>query len=768
MSIVLDLSAANNKQSARSSATSVGRYQFIFVNDSPATPKTSQSPVDEPAFHLSPNSHISASSDNVPPTLALHGFRNEIVLSFLVEKLFVQVQSPPDDESSITRLLLWNRDSTGYLSGLCLAEALFSSMHHLSDMKSHASMLYGKAVERLKIELGDGDKISASLPCATIWSAVFLGIYEMVSADSISSWLKHSHGVAALTQMAGPHGFQTHASKNIFQTNRSFISIGAMADRRRTFLEQDAWKLIPWALEPMSKTIAEILQDILCDIPGLMEDVDTLTQYQYSESLAGHITSKLQSCFNELETLRISWNYIYADSFWEVKDLSSLSLEADKDRRSPFESVLVFSNLEQAIEFVYFNTTHLLLHSILRQLKSGNNIHSSGMDLSSFLNLDDQDRCIFTFRNHNERHHNALSLFHTDFLTLTSTFNMRLQNIFLFLAAYTATAGHIQWAGVNLFGLANDVNILGSAYNTFLSLSCEPSYNSYPYIDTVENYESWHDKGFNLFRISMAWQHVQVSLGGHLNETNMKAVDRIVKRVTDDGGQAILDIHNYARWYCAVIGQPEVSFLNPNITVTNDHFANLWMRLAERYKDNPNVIFQLMNEPHDLDIIKWGATNQAAILAIRNITAEQKILVSGTQFARLVDWEAFSAPGIGPGLIQDPANNTLYDFHQYFDDIGGAYGLCEPWSGFAKRFETVTDILRSNKLQGMITEFGGGPFPQCVDTIRSMLAFLERNSDVWYGWTAWGSFNEGSDLYLSLDKNSTFNLITRTLEEFVP
>ncbi|EWG53437.1 hypothetical protein FVEG_11867 [Fusarium verticillioides 7600] len=345
---------------------------------------------------------------------------------------------------------------------------------------------------------------------------------------------------------------------------------------------------------------------------------------------------------------------------------------------------------------------------------------------------------------------------------------MQFKTLTFLFAAQTAIASQVKWAGVNLFGLANDVNILGSAYNTFLDMSCKPSYHSYPYINTVEDYKSWHDKGFNLFRIAMAWQHVQTSLGGSLNETNMEAVDKLVKAITDDGGQAIMDIHNYARWYCAVIDQPELSFLNPNITVTSDHFSDLWTRLAERYKSNPKVIFQLMNEPHDLDITKWGATNQAAILAIRNVTDKQKILVSGTQFARLVDWEAFSQPGIGPGLIQDPANNTLYDFHQYFDDIAGAYGLCEPWSGFAKRFEAVTRILRRNGFQGMVTEFGGGPFPQCADTIQSMLAFLDRNSDVWYGWTAWGSFNKGSDLYLSLDKNSTYNLITRTLEKFVP
>ncbi|KAL7758766.1 hypothetical protein ACKLNR_011193 [Fusarium oxysporum f. sp. zingiberi] len=582
----------------------------------------------------------------IPVTIDLRGFKTEVVISFFVNNLFVLVKSPLEDGSSILNLFSGEANSTAGMSGLCVAEAFFSSIHGIPEMKFHASALYGQAVQRLKAGLGTRTEASRSLPHTTIWSALFLGVYEMISSDSISNWLQHCHGVAVLTEMAGPYGFQMDAAKPILQINRPFISIGAMANRKRTFLEQDEWKHIPWALQPMSKTIGDFLQDILCDIPGMMEDVDNL-----------------------------------------------------------FDANIPSRCLDQV-----YQITKVLSFIVIMQLKT------------------------FTFP----------------------------------FAAQTAIASQVKWAGVNLFGLANDVNILGSAYNPFLDLSCEPSYHSYPYINTVEDYKSWHDKGFNLFRIAMAWQHVQTSLGGSLNETNMETVDELVKAITDDGGQAILDIHNYARWYCAVIDQPEVSFLNPNITVTNDHFADLWTKLSERYKSNPKVIFQLMNEPHDLNINKWGATNQAAILAIRKVTEKQKILVSGTQFARLVDWEAFSQPGIGPGLIQDPANNTLYDFHQYFDDIAGAYGLCEPWSGYVKRFEVVTRILRRNGFQGTVTEFGGGPFPQCAETIQSMLAFLDRNSDVWYGWTAWGSFNEGSDLYLSLDKNSTYNLVTRTLEKFVP
>ena len=55
--------------------------------------------------------------------------------------------------------------------------------------------------------------------------------------------------------------------------------------------------------------------------------------------------------------------------------------------------------------------------------------------------------------------------------------------------------------------------------------------------------------------------------------------------------------HNYARWYCSVINQPEnnLPWLS-NKTVTDDDFVDLWVKLAEHYHHDPRVMFQLMNE----------------------------------------------------------------------------------------------------------------------------------------------------------------------------
>lgn len=110
----------------------------------------------------------------------------------------------------------------------------------------------------------------------------------------------------------------------------------------------------------------------------------------------------------------------------------------------------------------------------------------------------------------------------------------------------------------------------------------------------------------------------------------------------------------------------------------------------------------------------------------------------------------------------------LYDFHQYFDDLGGSYGTCEPWSVFAPKFESVTSILRASGFRAILTEFGAGPFPECVDLYEYMLAFLDRNADVWFGWTAWGSGLEDSLQSLSLNTNSTQYALTRVISRFAP
>lgn len=86
----------------------------------------------------------------------------------------------------------------------------------------------------------------------------------------------------------------------------------------------------------------------------------------------------------------------------------------------------------------------------------------------------------------------------------------------------------------------------------------------------------------------------------------------------------MIDIHNFARWNTGIIGQG-----GP----TDDQFVSLWTQLATKYASEDKMVFEVMNEPHDLDITVWAATCQKVVTAIRNAGAtSQMILLSGTDF----------------------------------------------------------------------------------------------------------------------------------------
>ena len=100
--------------------------------------------------------------------------------------------------------------------------------------------------------------------------------------------------------------------------------------------------------------------------------------------------------------------------------------------------------------------------------------------------------------------------------------------------------------------------------------------------------------GFNLYRLPVGWQYlVNDVLGGPLDPNYSGDYDKLVQACLATGSHCLIDIHNYARWNGAIIGQG-----GP----TNDQFASLWSQLATKYASESKVLFGLMNEPHDCEL----------------------------------------------------------------------------------------------------------------------------------------------------------------------
>ena len=170
----------------------------------------------------------------------------------------------------------------------------------------------------------------------------------------------------------------------------------------------------------------------------------------------------------------------------------------------------------------------------------------------------------------------------------------------------------------------------------------------------------------------------------------------------------------------------------------NADLAYLWNKLSTRYKDNLNVIFDIMNEPSGgVTAATWWSAQQAAVTEIRTVVgATNAISVEGIAFSAAQSWLSQNTEALA---FSDPDNNTFFQAHIYFDaNNDGVTANPQDVAAILPRIDVFTQWLKTNSKIGFIGEFGPGKTLVSRNATRVFLAHLEANSDVYCGWTAWG------------------------------
>ncbi|KAJ7154778.1 endoglucanase [Mycena filopes] len=300
-----------------------------------------------------------------------------------------------------------------------------------------------------------------------------------------------------------------------------------------------------------------------------------------------------------------------------------------------------------------------------------------------------------------------------------------------------AGSGTLQFTGVNIAGFDFGSNSDGSATPG----AAWPPLLQYFGMDGAGQMTHFvKDDGYNTFRLPVPWQFfANYVLGAPLNMTNMAKYDALVQACLATGAQThcIIDMHNYARWENTIIGQG-----GP----TNAQFAAIWGDIATFYKDQPRVIFGIMNEPHDVpDINLWAATVQAAVTAIRKAGATtQMILLPGNNWTSA---QTFVSNGSADALkkvvnLDGSVTNLIFDVHKYLDfDNSGTNPECTT-NNIVDSWAPLAQWLRCNKRQAFNTETGGGfNSTSCLTLMCQQIAFQAQNSDVFLGYVGWAAGN---------------------------
>jgi endoglucanase len=274
------------------------------------------------------------------------------------------------------------------------------------------------------------------------------------------------------------------------------------------------------------------------------------------------------------------------------------------------------------------------------------------------------------------------------------------------------------------------VNLAGGEFGDALPGQENVDY-TWPTSSEVDYYLS---KGMNTFRVGFKWERLQPTANGELVAAYLAKLDGLVTYITAHGARAILNPHNFARYYGSLVGSAQV----PDAV-----FADLWRRLATRYGSNERVIFNLVNEPNTMPTEQWVSAANAAIAAIRGAGATNELHVPGNGWTGAHSWtsSSYGTPNSIAMLdIVDPGNHMVYEVHQYLDtDAGGTSDQCVSTTIGSERLQAFVDWLRVHGKKGFVGEFAGGDNPTCNAAVADMLTAMSGASDVLEGWLWWAA-----------------------------
>lgn len=302
------------------------------------------------------------------------------------------------------------------------------------------------------------------------------------------------------------------------------------------------------------------------------------------------------------------------------------------------------------------------------------------------------------------------------------------------LQAAPAACAPLEWRGISLssaeWGEKNFPGVLGKDY-------------AYPTVESTAYYQA---KGMNLMRVAFRWERLQPTLNGDFDAAELGRLRQLVDGTTARGLSVLLDPHNYAAYRDKPVGSREVPIAA---------FADFWRRLSLQFKDNPRVLFGLVNEPHDLPTETWADAAQAVVDAIRATGAANVITLPGNGWTGAWSWHNNwygTANAEVMTRVKDPADRMLIEVHQYFDDDGsGSHTTCVSPAIGAERLQRFTEWLRRHGRRGLLGELGGGDNPACAGAVRGALDHLQSNADVWAGWLWWAGGPLWGDYFMSLE-----------------
>jgi endoglucanase len=248
-----------------------------------------------------------------------------------------------------------------------------------------------------------------------------------------------------------------------------------------------------------------------------------------------------------------------------------------------------------------------------------------------------------------------------------------------------------------------------------------------------------------------------------LDTIQVTEMKRVIDKMGTLGMKVILDPHNYGYISTGVdAGNGKyITRLIGRDTEGTAMFADFWKRLATKFINYPNVIFNLMNEPNAQTAAEWKTGAVPAINAIRATGSTHKILIPGTSYTGAHSWVSSGNAAAWTGYTDI---NFAYEMHQYLDSNNSGTSAVAVVGKGATCLVAATNWARSEGVKIHLGEVGWSPTDStAAPEGKAIMDFMTTNADVWEGWTYWatGSFGPTYIYFVDPDNlDSTYSAAT--------
>lgn len=241
----------------------------------------------------------------------------------------------------------------------------------------------------------------------------------------------------------------------------------------------------------------------------------------------------------------------------------------------------------------------------------------------------------------------------------------------------------------------------------------------------------------------------------HVDPTYPSQVDKAVNLITGMHMYVVLELH----WVTIAACGPANSYPMPDCNVGACNALAFWTAVANRYKSNPLVGFDVFNEPHDVSEAVWrngGAASwhgvnytaagmQQMYNSVRATGASNLVFVTGLQWGNVF-------PPHGP----ISGNNIVYSVHSYTCPGAPPPHCITPSPQAYDGSYFLKHWVTPGKSYPVFVAEWGWPQPGNSRYAQSLLTYAEAQHWGWAEFTWGDNANSRFDLIVNRSAGSTF------------